>query len=101
SKATGIDRKIVETLEREAREADLSNLFAFTYVPGFFARLGFAQVDRNLLPLKAWKDCLRCPKFQNCDEIAALKTLKLTPLVTVPSPPQEEELVLLPVLKTD
>jgi N-acetylglutamate synthase-like GNAT family acetyltransferase len=27
------------------------------------------------VPLKAWKDCLRCPKFQNCDEIAVLRVL--------------------------
>ena len=34
------------------------------------------QVDRGELPLKAWKDCLRCPKFQACDEIAVLKLLR-------------------------
>jgi amino-acid N-acetyltransferase len=28
------------------------------------------------LPLKAWKDCLRCPKFQACDEIAVLRILR-------------------------
>jgi len=27
------------------------------------------------LPLKAWKDCLRCPKFNSCDEIAVLRVL--------------------------
>ena len=36
---------------------------------------GFAVVDRSELPLKAWKDCLRCPKFQCCDEIAMLRQL--------------------------
>jgi amino-acid N-acetyltransferase len=45
-------------------------------VAGFFAKLGFEEVDRGELPLKAWKDCLRCPKFQACDEIAVLKRLK-------------------------
>jgi amino-acid N-acetyltransferase len=75
-KGQGIGRRIVEKLEAEAREADLASLFAFTYVPGFFAQLGFDQVDRGLLPLKAWKECLRCPKFQNCDEIAVLKKLR-------------------------
>ncbi|HVP00193.1 MAG TPA: N-acetyltransferase [Bryobacteraceae bacterium] len=75
-KAKGIGRAIVETLEKEAREQDLHSLFAFTYVAGFFARLGFEEVERGELPLKAWKDCLRCPKFQACDEIAVLKRLK-------------------------
>ena len=26
--------------------------------------------------LKAWKDCLRCPKFHSCDEIAVLRVLR-------------------------
>jgi amino-acid N-acetyltransferase len=76
AQSKGIGRRIVEILEAEAREADLLSLFAFTYVPGFFAQLGFQEVDRGLLPLKAWKECLRCPKFQNCDEIAVLKCLR-------------------------
>lgn len=72
-KGRGIGRAIVEYLEREASHFGISSLFAFTYVPGFFRQLGYDQVDRGLLPQKAWKDCLRCPKFQNCDEIAVHK----------------------------
>jgi amino-acid N-acetyltransferase len=75
-KQHGIGRLIVEALEVEARDNQLEAIFAFTYVPGFFGKLGFSEVERGELPLKAWKDCLRCPKFQNCDEIAVLKRLK-------------------------
>lgn len=75
-KQHGIGRALVEALELEAQENDLHTIFAFTYVPQFFTKLGFAEVERGELPLKAWKDCLRCPKFQNCDEIAVLKRLK-------------------------
>lgn len=75
-KAGGLGRLIVEALEAEAAEHGLSTLFAFTYVPGFFEKLGYHQVDRGELPLKAWKDCLRCPKFQACDEIAMIKRLR-------------------------
>lgn len=75
-KRGGVGRTIVEALEREARENDLESIFAFTYVPGFFRKLGFEEVDRGELPLKAWKDCLRCPKFHACDEIAMLKYLR-------------------------
>ncbi|HEX4751077.1 MAG TPA: N-acetyltransferase [Bryobacteraceae bacterium] len=74
-KQHGVGRLIVEALEAEACENDLQAIFAFTYVPGFFEKLGFSEVERGELPLKAWKDCLRCPKFQNCDEIAVLKRL--------------------------
>ena len=82
-KTKGIGRKIVEELETEARRHDLQSIFAFTYVDGFFRKLGFEEVDRGELPLKAWKDCLRCPKFQACDEIAMLKRLK--PAVELPA----------------
>jgi amino-acid N-acetyltransferase len=75
TKGTGIGRLIVEALEADARRHALQALFAFTYSPGFFEKLGFDEVDRGELPLKAWKDCMRCPKFQACDEIAMRKWL--------------------------
>lgn len=82
----GVGRLLVEALEAEARDQDLDAIFAFTYVPGFFEKLGFGEVERGELPLKVWKDCLRCPKFQNCDEIAVLKRLK--PVVAFSPDPQ-------------
>jgi amino-acid N-acetyltransferase len=75
-KAHGIGRRLVEALEEEAGTHQLYDIFAFTYVAGFFGKLGYAVVDRGELPLKAWKDCLRCPKFQACDEIAMRKILR-------------------------
>lgn len=84
-KQHGIGRAIVESLEAEARENELESIFAFTYVPGFFAKLGFAEVERGEMPLKAWKDCLRCPKFESCDEIPVLKRLT-APLERILSP---------------
>ena len=71
----GIGRRLTEALESEARQCNLQTLFAFTYVPGFFRKLGYVEVDRSQLPLKAWKDCMRCPKFQCCDELAMVKQL--------------------------
>src|ERR1700735_2402373 len=75
-RTNGIVRMVVDSLVYEAKLFGLDAVFAFTYVPRFFARVGFNEVERGELPLKAWKDCLRCPKFQNCDEIAVLKRLK-------------------------
>ncbi|MDX2154151.1 MAG: N-acetyltransferase [Bryobacteraceae bacterium] len=72
----GLGRQVVSALIEEAQEFDLAAVFAFTYVTGFFRKLGFREVDRDELPLKAWKDCLRCPKFQCCDETAMLLELK-------------------------
>jgi amino-acid N-acetyltransferase len=79
-KSRGVGRAIVEALEREARDCGLHSIFAFTYATGFFEKLGFHAVERGELPLKAWKDCLRCPKFQCCDETAVVKHLVHQPV---------------------
>jgi amino-acid N-acetyltransferase len=75
-KTHGIGRLIVDSLVYEAKLYGLDAVFAFTYVPGFFGRVGFHEVERGELPLKAWKDCLRCAKFSCCDEIAVLRVLR-------------------------
>lgn len=76
AKTHGVGRRLVEALIEEAQRYELDALFAFTYVVDFFTKLGFGEIERGLLPLKAWKDCLRCPKFQACDEIAVLRVLR-------------------------
>jgi amino-acid N-acetyltransferase len=75
-KGTGAGRMLMDAIDAEARAFDLDLVFAFTYVPGFFAKMGYHETPREELPLKAWKDCLRCPKFQACDEIAVVRPLK-------------------------
>ena len=76
AKTKGVGRKMVEALVEEAQVYELDAVFAFTYVDEFFRKVGFHVVERGVLPLKAWKDCLRCPKFQACDEIAVLQVLR-------------------------
>jgi amino-acid N-acetyltransferase len=98
-KNRGIGRKLVEALEKEAQEHDLQTIFAFTYVDQFFSKLGYEEVDRDELPLKAWKDCLRCPKFQACDEIAMLKRLKPGARLAPPELLQISEIPRLPILR--
>jgi len=97
-KTRGVGRRIVEALEREAVENQLHAIFAFTYVPDFFRKMGFREVERGELPLKVWKDCLRCPKFQCCDEIAMLKALRPHPVLGAGTEP-ESVIVQLPQLK--
>lgn len=76
AKTRGVGRVLVETLVKEAGQYELDAVFAFTYVVEFFNKVGFHAVERGVLPLKAWKDCLRCPKFQACDEVAVLRILR-------------------------
>jgi amino-acid N-acetyltransferase len=95
----GLGRRIVEALESEAIENGLQAIFAFTYVTDFFIKLGFHEVERGELPLKVWKDCLRCPKFQCCDEVAVLKPL-CSHAILQTSTESGLDLVQLPRLKT-
>ena len=76
AKTKGVGRILVESLVQEAEAYRLDAVFAFTYVVEFFNKVGFHVVERGALPLKAWKDCLRCPKFQACDEIAVMRILR-------------------------
>lgn len=70
STRNGLGLRIAAELLQEARQVGVEVVFAFTYVPLFFEKAGFKLIDRAALPLKAWRDCLRCPKFNACDEIA-------------------------------
>lgn len=72
---SGAGKALLASLEAEAQAYGVEDVFAFTYIPEFFGKLGFTTIDRGELPLKAWKDCLRCPKFQCCDEVAVIKRI--------------------------
>ena len=72
---SGIGRKIVDMLTEEAKELGVKTLFALTYQPGFFSKLDFKEVPKESVPHKMWKECINCPKFPNCDEIAMVKNL--------------------------
>ena len=68
----GSGSRLVEMCLKEARSLGLKRVFVLTYVPGFFKMLGFNEVDKSILPHKIWSDCLKCPKFPNCDETALM-----------------------------
>jgi amino-acid N-acetyltransferase len=68
--ARGVGTLIVEKLLEEAREYGFEQVFVFTYVPKFFSRFGFIQVDHRSMPLKVYNECFHCPKFNTCDELA-------------------------------
>jgi len=66
----GIGKDLVQACMDEAVQLGLKQLFTLTYVPGFFKRLGFSQVDKSMLPNKIWADCIHCPHFPDCKETA-------------------------------
>ena len=71
----GVGRAIVEWLIADAQRLAIRRLFAFTYVPGFFEKLQFVQAEHEELPHKVFNDCMHCPKFLACDEIAMTRIL--------------------------
>jgi len=101
---SGLGQEVARELLEEARRFGVDVVFVFTYVPRFFEKLGFQPVDRGALPLKTWKDCLRCPMFAACDEVAL--AYMVTPGAEVymgALPPEEapaEGVPLLPILGT-
>lgn len=68
--ASGLGTLLVDSLLREARGYGLDQVFVFTYVPKFFSKFGFIQVETRSMPLKVYNECFHCPKFNTCDELA-------------------------------
>ena len=68
-------RRLVEACLEEARSLGLRKVFALTYAEGFFSKMGFKVVEKSTLPHKVWGDCLKCPKFPECDETAMVLEL--------------------------
>jgi amino-acid N-acetyltransferase len=66
----GIGRQLFDACVREAPALGVRRVFALTFVPDFFTHLGMVRVAKEALPHKVWSDCVRCPRFPNCDEVA-------------------------------
>ena len=71
----GIGTALVTACIDEARRFGLKRVFCLTYKPEFFGKLGFVLVDKSTLPHKVWGDCIKCPKFPDCDENAMILEL--------------------------
>ena len=70
-----ISRQLMDAIFADARKLGATELFTLTYIPDFFKHFGFHEVDRNSLPHKVWQDCIKCPKFPDCGEVAMKRDL--------------------------
>lgn len=71
----GFGRLLVDECKKEALVLGLSHLYTLTYQPEFFKKMGFTQVDKSHLPQKVWSECINCPKFPDCGEVALIYKL--------------------------
>ncbi len=71
----GIGRDLALACLAEAEVLGAKKIFALSYQPGFFKKLGFKKIEHAALPHKIWAECINCCKFPNCQEIALLKVL--------------------------
>jgi N-acetylglutamate synthase-like GNAT family acetyltransferase len=77
----GIGRQIVELLLAEAGALEISRVFALTRKPDFFLKLGYQLTRIEKLTRKVRRDCVFCPKFHACDEVAVVISLKDVALI--------------------
>ena len=74
-----VGRKIVEFALEEARTLGLAEVLALTYVPDFFRRLDFVEMDKEQIPEhKIWADCIKCVHFPVCNEVSLIHTIDTT-----------------------
>ena len=74
----GIGSRLVESCITEAKNYGIAKLFCLTYKPEFFSHFGFTVVEKTILPQKIWGDCIKCPEFPDCGEIALMRELSET-----------------------
>jgi amino-acid N-acetyltransferase len=72
----GIGTKLVKTCHKKAKNLGVQKVFALTFKPKFFLKLGYTQISREALPHKIWGECVKCPLFPDCGEVPLILDLK-------------------------
>lgn len=72
----GIGAALFRACVEEAPRLGVKRIFTLTFVPEFFEKMGMVLVPKETLPHKVWSDCVRCPRFPNCDEVALAADLR-------------------------
>ena len=70
----GVGRRLVDACWDAARALEIPTVFTLTYVPEFLEKCGYQRVDKADLPHKIWNECVRCPLFPNCNEVALVRS---------------------------
>lgn len=71
----GAGQALVSACIQEAKTLGAKRIFVLTYAPDFFKKAGFKKISHNKLPHKIWAECINCPKFPDCKEVALIKKI--------------------------
>ena len=69
----GVGRRLVEACWDAARDLEIKSVFTLTYVAEFFEKNGYHRIEKSDLPHKIWNECVRCPLFPSCNEVALIR----------------------------
>lgn len=72
----GIGTALTKALLKQAWPLGLKRILVLTYIPEFFRNLGFRDIPKSDLPHKVWAECVSCPKFPDCGELALVRELE-------------------------
>jgi amino-acid N-acetyltransferase len=72
----GVGAMLVEELRQRARRDGFDKLCAFTHAPAYFIQMGFSIVPHLWLPEKVFTDCVKCPLFRRCGQVAMVVPLE-------------------------
>jgi amino-acid N-acetyltransferase len=75
----GVGRALAEACWDAARSLEIKTVFTLSYVADFFERCGYHRIEKADLPHKIWNECVRCPLFPNCNEIALIRSFEPEP----------------------
>ena len=75
AQGAGVGAGIVAACVTDAYAFGLERVFALTYKPAFFEKQGFRVANVMEFPQKVWNECVRCPFFTNCKEVAVVRNL--------------------------
>jgi amino-acid N-acetyltransferase len=73
----GLAGQLIDKLGARARAIGFETLCAFTHDARFFLRQNFSIVPHDWLPEKISTDCVSCPLFRTCGQLAMILPLEL------------------------
>ena len=72
----GIGSELVADVPQPAQAGGFDELCLMTHTPTYFTSLGFSIVPHRAIPEKVATDCVRCPKFGSCGQLAMVRPLE-------------------------